>query len=264
MSGNQGIDRQPCDPWPWPVWVLGRSFCLRICTAPVLGVENNKSRLHRSYFLPSHLLPSLSVIHNNSAFSSFSSFRCLLTSPFPRVSCDAPRQSVSVAPHLLPHSSLRFTPCLTQTTRAKYTALRAFSNTFTLTFTFTLTLTLDHQQNDIRVLATDPHSSPHKMADGEGHHGFHAGNPGDGTHLRHRPSEINTVPLAQVESPMSPRTNTPNPFSRQHTSLDIDDYFVRLDPVLAPLPQLNMVSASSCDLELETRTLDSLGYEDGR
>ncbi|OIW29351.1 UPF0187-domain-containing protein [Coniochaeta ligniaria NRRL 30616] len=32
-------------------------------------------------------------------------------------------------------------------------------------------------------------------------------------------------PLAQEESPMSPRIHTPNPFSRHNTSLDLDDYF---------------------------------------
>ncbi|KAJ9133826.1 Bestrophin/UPF0187 [Pleurostoma richardsiae] len=61
-----------------------------------------------------------------------------------------------------------------------------------------------------------------------GHGGMPAGNGalGDGhAHDGHRPSDITAVPLANIDSPMSPRVNTPNPFSRQHTSLDLDDYF---------------------------------------
>jgi len=44
-----------------------------------------------------------------------------------------------------------------------------------------------------------------------------------------RPAQVQTngLPLEHVTSPMSPRTNTPNPFSRKNTSLDLDDYFVR-------------------------------------
>jgi ion channel-forming bestrophin family protein len=49
---------------------------------------------------------------------------------------------------------------------------------------------------------------------------------GDGA--KPRPVETNGVPLDHVTSPMSPRGNTPNPFSRKNTSLDLDDYFVRL------------------------------------
>ncbi|EJT76652.1 hypothetical protein GGTG_06569 [Gaeumannomyces tritici R3-111a-1] len=41
---------------------------------------------------------------------------------------------------------------------------------------------------------------------------------------RHRPTESG-APLEQIESPMSPGVATPNPFSRQQTSLDLDDYF---------------------------------------
>lgn len=41
---------------------------------------------------------------------------------------------------------------------------------------------------------------------------------------RHRRPEMG-APLEMVESPMSPGVATPNPFSRQQTSLDIDDYF---------------------------------------
>jgi len=36
-------------------------------------------------------------------------------------------------------------------------------------------------------------------------------------------------PLAQQDSPLSPRIHTPNPFSRHNTSLDLDDYFVSYD-----------------------------------
>ncbi|KAK0716246.1 Bestrophin, RFP-TM, chloride channel-domain-containing protein [Lasiosphaeris hirsuta] len=44
----------------------------------------------------------------------------------------------------------------------------------------------------------------------------------------HRPADINTkgAPvLDDIASPISPRMNTPNPFSRKNTSLDLDDYF---------------------------------------
>lgn len=44
----------------------------------------------------------------------------------------------------------------------------------------------------------------------------------------HKASLDNIPPLEQVESLMRSRANTPNPFSRQHTSLDLDDYFVSL------------------------------------
>lgn len=56
---------------------------------------------------------------------------------------------------------------------------------------------------------------------------------GDSTaHPGHKkpPSLENIVPLEQVESLMRSRANTPNPFSRQHTSLDLDDYFVSHSP----------------------------------
>jgi hypothetical protein len=39
-------------------------------------------------------------------------------------------------------------------------------------------------------------------------------------------SDVPMPPLAQQESPMSPRIHTPNPFSRHNSSLDLDDYFV--------------------------------------
>lgn len=45
---------------------------------------------------------------------------------------------------------------------------------------------------------------------------------------QHKASLENIPPLEQVESLMRSRANTPNPFSRQHTSLDLDDYFVSL------------------------------------
>ena len=48
----------------------------------------------------------------------------------------------------------------------------------------------------------------------------------DGVH--HRPAQINTAHRATMGSlPLSPRADTPNPFSRKNTSLDLDDYFVR-------------------------------------
>ncbi|KAK5655689.1 hypothetical protein OQA88_5622 [Cercophora sp. LCS_1] len=43
-----------------------------------------------------------------------------------------------------------------------------------------------------------------------------------------RPADVTTngVPVPEdATSPMSPRINTPNPFSRKNTSLDLDDYF---------------------------------------
>lgn len=45
---------------------------------------------------------------------------------------------------------------------------------------------------------------------------------------QHKASLENIPPLEQVESLVRSRANTPNPFSRQHTSLDLDDYFVSL------------------------------------
>lgn len=41
-----------------------------------------------------------------------------------------------------------------------------------------------------------------------------------------------SAPLGREQSAVSPRVQTPNPFSRQHTSLDLDDYFVSLTSVL--------------------------------
>lgn len=70
------------------------------------------------------------------------------------------------------------------------------------------------------------------MADGDYHAAAPAQGeaaPGDGVAQpgRHKtPSLENIVPLEQVESFMRSKANTPNPFSRQHTSLDLDDYFV--------------------------------------
>lgn len=60
---------------------------------------------------------------------------------------------------------------------------------------------------------------------------FHAGvaAPGDGAvHNTAKRSLDDIPPLTQVESLIRSRANTPNPFSRQHTSLDLDDYFVSL------------------------------------
>lgn len=48
-----------------------------------------------------------------------------------------------------------------------------------------------------------------------------------------RPPNITILNLEQEDSPMSPATRTPNPFSRKNTSLDLDDYFVRLAWLLA-------------------------------
>lgn len=55
----------------------------------------------------------------------------------------------------------------------------------------------------------------------------------------HRISDA-TVPYPteeEAEPPMSPRVNTPNPFSRNHSTLDLDDYFVRPYP-FSPAPRL--------------------------
>lgn len=49
---------------------------------------------------------------------------------------------------------------------------------------------------------------------------------GNGHPEQKKPSVESVVPLEQVESLLRSRANTPNPFSRQHTSLDLDDYFV--------------------------------------
>lgn len=52
-----------------------------------------------------------------------------------------------------------------------------------------------------------------------------------------RPSDIATVNLQQELSPLSPRVDTPNPFSRKNTSLDLDDYFVcEPEPGPGPIP----------------------------
>lgn len=48
-------------------------------------------------------------------------------------------------------------------------------------------------------------------------------------------------PLDQVESLMRNRANTPNPFSRQHTSLDLDDYFVSHETLRLHASQLHIV-----------------------
>lgn len=70
------------------------------------------------------------------------------------------------------------------------------------------------------------------MAEGGEYHatGNHAGEE-SGDNAAHpgriRPSSLENIqPLEQIESLMRSRANTPNPFSRQHTSLDLDDYFV--------------------------------------
>lgn len=47
-----------------------------------------------------------------------------------------------------------------------------------------------------------------------------------------------SVPLEQIESILRSRANTPNPFSRQHTSLDLDDYFVSWTRPLTALNSL--------------------------
>lgn len=57
-----------------------------------------------------------------------------------------------------------------------------------------------------------------------------SGNSDASAHPAHKASLENIPPLEQVESLMRSRANTPNPFSRQHTSLDLDDYFVSLVP----------------------------------
>ncbi|PSR81782.1 Bestrophin, RFP-TM, chloride channel-domain-containing protein [Coniella lustricola] len=50
--------------------------------------------------------------------------------------------------------------------------------------------------------------------------------PGEGVaHPGHRASLEDIPPIDKVESLLRSRANTPNPFSRQHTSLDLDDYF---------------------------------------
>ncbi len=43
-----------------------------------------------------------------------------------------------------------------------------------------------------------------------------------------RPGNITVAYMRdEDDSPMSPRINTPNPFSRKNSALDLDDYFVR-------------------------------------
>lgn len=83
------------------------------------------------------------------------------------------------------------------------------------------------------------------MADGGDFHAApnNAGaEPADGVaHPGRKTPPENVIPLEQVESLMRSRGNTPNPFSRQHTSLDLDDYFV------SPCPVAVNVSAASSD-----------------
>lgn len=57
------------------------------------------------------------------------------------------------------------------------------------------------------------------LSGGQGGDG-HAGHGQDG----HQPKQNSLTREDTI--PMSPKVYTPNPFSRQQTSLDIDDYFV--------------------------------------
>lgn len=94
------------------------------------------------------------------------------------------------------------------------------------------------------VLGTSSLSPSTTMADGE----FHAAAPGHGSAApgdgvaqpgHKSPSLEHIVPLEQVESFMRSKANTPNPFSRQHTSLDLDDYFVSRPPLVAVVSDAN-------------------------
>lgn len=70
------------------------------------------------------------------------------------------------------------------------------------------------------------------MAEGGEYHAPNTAANGNGdaaAHPTRRPSD-EQPPLEQVESILRSRANTPNPFSRQHTSLDLDDYFVSHPP----------------------------------
>ncbi len=46
------------------------------------------------------------------------------------------------------------------------------------------------------------------------------------TQTTHHHAGNDTTHESLNDLPMSPAQHTPNPFSRQHTSLDLDDYFV--------------------------------------
>lgn len=74
------------------------------------------------------------------------------------------------------------------------------------------------------------------MADGgETHVPSNAASGHDGNaQPAHKSSLDNIPPLEQVESLMRSRADTPNPFSRHHTSLDLDDYFVSFTPASSP------------------------------
>ncbi|KAF3760366.1 hypothetical protein M406DRAFT_96217 [Cryphonectria parasitica EP155] len=65
------------------------------------------------------------------------------------------------------------------------------------------------------------------MADGGEYHASPSNAQGgdDVAHPGHKGSLEDIPPLDKVESLLRSRANTPNPFSRQHTSLDLDDYF---------------------------------------
>lgn len=66
------------------------------------------------------------------------------------------------------------------------------------------------------------------MAEGGEYHAPNtaANGNGDSVGQKTQRSSDEQPPLEQVESILRSRANTPNPFSRQHTSLDLDDYFV--------------------------------------
>ncbi|OAA56250.1 Bestrophin/UPF0187 [Niveomyces insectorum RCEF 264] len=74
------------------------------------------------------------------------------------------------------------------------------------------------------------------------------------------PPNIVPVPLGSMDGPLSPVAHTPNPFSRQHTSLDLDDYFMHgsiLPKMILPL--LFLGAWSTCITCVSRFTSTSLG-----
>lgn len=83
---------------------------------------------------------------------------------------------------------------------------------------------------------------------------------GDDTHghsnvaQNHRPS-FEQAPLEQVDSILRSRANTPNPFSRRHSSLDLDDYFVRTFTLCPSSPGFSGACGMPFDLlDVDTRS----------
>jgi hypothetical protein len=88
-------------------------------------------------------------------------------------------------------------------------------------------------------MAEDGHaapSAPGAPAAPSAGHAVTAGTEPQRLNARNLTLNANGPALEEIASLTSPRLYTPNPFSRKNTSLDIDDYFVRItrSPYLLP------------------------------